>query len=98
MLRALQLKDDGTRKTRLGGMSDGGWVQSIATTLINKECIDLNLPGNMFIQRSVFGMEGRIVADKYVPALNNGERLKLVNEQGSMDAAISIDYFVELFP
>ena len=98
MLRALQLNEDGTRKTKLGGMSDGGWVQSIATTLINKECIDLNLPGNMFIQRSVFGMEGRIVADKYVPSINGGERLKLVNEQGSMDAVISIDYFVELFP
>ena len=98
MLRALQLEEDGSRKTKLGGMSDGGWVQSIVTTLINKECIDLNLPGNMFIQRSVFGMEGRVVADKYVPSINGGERLKLVNEQGSMDAVISIDYFVEMFP
>jgi hypothetical protein len=80
MLRALQLEEDGSRKTKLGGMSDGGWVQSIVTTLINKECIDLNLPGNMFIQRSVFGMEGRIVSDKYVPSINGGERLKLVNE------------------
>lgn len=98
MLRSLQLNEDGTRKTKLSAMSDGGWVQSIVSTLINKECIDLNLPGNMFIQRSVFGMEGKVVSDKYVPSINNGQRLQMINEQGSMDAAISVDFFVEMFP
>lgn len=99
LLKSLEVDSEkNTRRSKLGAMSDGGWVQSIVASLINKDVIDFNLPGNMFIQRSVFGMEGKVLSDKYVPSINNGERLKLVNEQGSMDAVISIDYFVEMFP
>lgn len=99
MLKALEVDSEhNKRRAKLGAMSDGGWVQSIVASLINKDLIDFNLPGNMFIQRSVFGMEGKVLSDKYVPSINNGERLQLVNERGSMDAVISIDYFVEMFP
>lgn len=99
MLKALEVDSEhNKRRAKLGAMSDGGWVQSIVASLINKDLIDFNLPGNMFIQRSVFGMEGKVLSDKYVPSINNGERLQLVNNQGSMDAVISIDYFVEMFP
>ena len=99
MLKALEVDSEhNKRRAKLGAMSDGGWVQSIVASLINKDIIDFNLPGNMFIQRSVFGMEGKVLSDKYVPSINNGDRLQLVNEQGSMDAVISIDYFVEMFP
>ena len=32
------------------------------------------------------------------PELNGGKPLQLINEEGSMDAVISIDYFKDIIP
>jgi len=34
------------------------WIQSIITSMINKNVIDINMPGAAFIQRSAWSMEG----------------------------------------
>jgi hypothetical protein len=46
-------------KCPLNSVSNMRWIESIVISQINKEVVDINLPGNAYYQRSVFGMEGR---------------------------------------
>jgi hypothetical protein len=100
------VEEDGVQrfKVPLEAMSSIDWIQSIIVSKINKEVCDINVKGNAFYQRSVWGMEGKpkILNDKQVnfklANINNGEDLKLVNEDGSMDAVISIDFFEDIIP
>ena len=85
----------------LEAMSSVDWIQSILVSKINKKITDINIKGNAFYQRSVWGMEGKptILSDKYLDkSINNGDDLQVVNEKGSMDAVISIDYFMDIIP
>lgn len=85
----------------LEAMSSVDWIQSILVSKINKKITDINIKGNAFYQRSVWGMEGKptILSDKYLDkSINNGDDLQVVNERGSMDAVISIDYFMDIIP
>lgn len=86
-------------KAPLSATTDAQWIESILISTINKEVIDINTPGSSFVQRSVFAIEaedgeGQIQgADFY-----NGQKLEMINEDGSMDAVISIDYFDNILP
>ena len=92
-------------KIDINAVSNMAWAESIMCSQINKQVIDINLPGNAFYQRSVFGMEGpAIVSDEYLKnnkqdyLINGGKPLQMINEKGSMDAVVSIDYFMHLIP
>lgn len=91
-------------KVPLEAMSSVDWIQSIIVSKINNEVCDINVKGNAFYQRSVWGMEGRprVLSDKQVNFkmnnINNGEDLLPINEDGSMDAVISMDFFEEIIP
>jgi hypothetical protein len=81
--------------------SDINWIQSIIASAVNKRIVDINTPGNLFIQRSVWGMEGntKIRGDENLPkSINGGNKLKLINEEGSMDCVLSIDFFEHILP
>ena len=95
----------------LAAQSDPHWIESILTSALNKRIVDVKTPGNAFYQRSVFAMEGHIVSDdEYdtLPAaarkiinwqtLNEGKQLQFINNDGSMDGVISIDYFEHIIP
>lgn len=95
----------------LAAQSDPHWIESILTSALNKRIVDVKTPGNAFYQRSVFAMEGNVISDdEYdkLPAaakklinwqtLNEGKQLQFVNNDGSMDAVISIDYFEHIIP
>lgn len=95
----------------LAAQSNLHWIESILTSALNKRIIDVKTPGNAFYQRSVFAMEGNVISDdEYdkLPAaakklinwqtLNDGKQLQFVNNDGSMDAVISIDYFEHIIP
>lgn len=95
----------------LAAQSDPHWIESILTSALDKRIIDVKTPGNAFYQRSIFAMEGHIVSDdEYdtLPAaarkiinwqtLNEGKQLQFINNDGSMDAVISIDYFEHIIP
>ena len=86
----------------LNAVSEMGWAESIINSHINSEVIDITMPGNAYYQRSVFGMEGKtIMSDEEAGesyTINNGKPLQMINEDGSMDAVISIDYFMHLIP
>lgn len=107
---------DGKFRVPLEAMSNIAWIESIIISHINKEIIDINLPGNAFYQRTPFGMEGspiRIVSDQTLDSIEDksglekmiakakkqfqiysGRSLKAINNDGSMDCIISIDYFM----
>lgn len=95
----------------LAAQSDPHWIESILTSALDKRIIDVKTPGNAFYQRSVFAMEGNLISDdEYdkLPAaakkliswqtLNEGKQLQFINNDGSMDAVISIDYFEHIIP
>lgn len=92
-VRELKTKDSPI----LNSVTNMAWIESILISFINKNVIDINLPGNAFYQRSVFGMEG-IVGDDQFPVLANGRNLQMINEEGSMDAVVSIDFFYNIIP
>lgn len=91
-------------KVPLEAMSSIDWIESILISKINKKVIDIQTSGNAFYQRSVWGMEGKptVLTDQdasfQTQQLNGGEKLKLVNNDGSMDAIISIDFFSDIIP
>lgn len=87
----------------LSATSDAQWIESIIISTINRKIIDIVTPGSSFVQRSVFAMEsssvegGSIQSDVNMsPTINNGKKLQMINEDGSMDAVISIDYFDDI--
>lgn len=84
-------------KVPMAAMSSTAWVESIISSIINRKVINVNLPGNAYYQRSVFGIddEARTVVGKDI---YNGNKLQMINKEGSMDAVISIDYFYHIIP
>lgn len=109
----IKIDADGSKHLNvpLAAQSDPHWIESILTSALNKRIVDIKTPGNAFYQRSVFAMEGNIVSDdEYdkLPAaarkviswqtLNEGKQLQFINNDGSMDAVISIDYFEHIIP
>jgi hypothetical protein len=85
-------------------MSSANWLQSIIVSRINKAVLDINVTGNAFYQRSVWGMEGKgtiLTQDDVTAAgitINNGNDLLMINEDGSMDAVVSIDFYYDIIP
>lgn len=86
-------------KLTLDAIGNSNWIQSILASMINKDVVDTNTPGKAFIQRSAWLMEGKsqIIDDSNLPpSINNGNSLKVINEEGSMDCVLSIDFFSEI--
>lgn len=82
-------------------VSNVQWLETIINSVINKNAIDITFKGNAFYQRSVFGMDSpmKVISDKDSKyELNGGKPLQMINEEGSMDAVISIDYFKDIIP
>ena len=82
-------------------VSNVQWLETIINSVINKNAIDITFKGNAFYQRSVFGMDSpmKVISDKDSKyELNGGRPLQMINEEGSMDAVISIDYFKDIIP
>lgn len=103
---------DGEGKTRyrlnmpLDAVQSSNFLESKIISSINKAVIDTKTPGAAFIQRSVWSMEGttlydsrkgNIVSDDDIaPSINGGESLQMVNEEGSMDCVLSVDFFTKI--
>lgn len=88
-------------KVEMDAQGSSEWIQSIIASLVNKRVVEINTPGDLFIQRSIWGMEGKthVTGDKDLPqSINGGEKLKMINENGSMDCVLSIDFFDSIIP
>ena len=105
LIQAIQY-DPTTKKLvcPLAATTDAAWIESIFISTMNKHVVDITTPGKSFIQRSVFGIEGKtgeglIKGDEGMAAdINDGQKLQMINEEGSMDCVISIDYFRDIIP
>lgn len=100
VLQSVELDDNGEFSTPLSSVGNASWVESILISKINKDIIDINLPGTSFTQRSVFAIEdGSLQSDKNMDiSVNGGKRLQMINSEGTMDAVMSIDFFESLLP
>lgn len=100
VLQSVELDDNGEFNVPLSSVGNASWVESILISKINKDIIDINLPGTSFIQRSVFAIEdGSLQSDKNMDiSINGGKRLQMINSEGTMDAVVSIDFFESLLP
>lgn len=89
----------GRMNLSLSAISNNGWLESRTISLIDKEVIDVNLPGGAFIQRSAFGLAADqvdVISDKM---LNNGKPLKTIDEKdGSLQSIVSINLFKHFIP
>lgn len=91
--------ETGRMNLSLSAISNNSWLESRIISMINKEVIDVNLPGGAFIQRSAFGMAADqmdVISDKM---LNNGVALKTIDEKdGSLQAIVGINLFKHIIP
>ena len=91
--------ETGKMKLNLSAISNNSWLESRFLSTVNKEVIDINLPGGAFIQRSAFGLaadQADVISDKM---LNNGVALKTIDEKdGSLQAIVSINLFKHIIP
>ena len=89
----------GSMNAPIASTADASWMESMLISAANKDIIDIMTPGSSFIQRSVFAIEGKNgEGDIQGQEIYNGKRLQMINEEGSMDAVISIDYFQDILP
>lgn len=89
----------GLMNAPIASTADASWMESMLISAANKDIIDIMTPGSSFIQRSVFAIEGKNGEGGIQgQEVYNGKRLQMINEEGSMDAVISIDYFQDILP
>lgn len=87
----------GSMNAPIASTADASWMESMLISAANKDIIDIMTPGSSFIQRSVFAIEGKNGEGGIQgQEVYNGKRLQMINEEGSMDAVISIDYFQDI--
>lgn len=100
LLEALQLNKDKELNCPIAATSDSSWIESIFKATIDKAIIKIPTPGNSFVQRSVFAVEGSQTKGGKIEgrSVYNGHKLQMINKDGSMDAVISIDYFDYILP
>lgn len=89
----------GSMNAPIASTADAIWMESMLISAANKDIIDIMTPGSSFIQRSVFAIEGKNGEGSIQgQEIYNGKRLQMINEEGSMDAVVSIDYFYDILP
>ena len=100
LLEALTIDKDGKLSIPLAATSDASWIESILISTINKYIVKIPTPGNSFVQRSIFAMEGSKTEGGKIKSVSiyNGKKLQMINNDNSMDAVISIDYFDYILP
>lgn len=82
----------------LSSLSDNKWLESRFISMINKQVIDVHIPGGAFIQRSTLGLEATSTKVVTPNMINYGRVLKSINEEGSMDSVVSISLFKYFIP
>lgn len=92
-------QETGSMNAPIAATADASWMESMLISAANKDIIDITTPGSSFIQRSVFAIEGKNGEGSIQgQEIYNGKRLQMINEECSMDAVISIDYFQDILP
>ena len=82
-------------------MSSRNWIESRIISLVNKTVVDINTKGGAAIQMSNFGFK-KTATIEYNPndmsPLNNGNSLKFLRDNGSMEVMLSTNFFRHIVP
>lgn len=94
--------EDGKLIVPISVLGSTNWVQSIITSIVNKDLVDIVGPGETFYQRSAWAMEGKqqatwLCEDQIHYEINHGAPLQMLNEDKSTDCVLSIDFFDYIF-
>lgn len=98
------LDENGKFKVPLSASTVAKQLVTKVISKVNKETVDINLPGGTFVQMSSFGLKSitkvkASEADQYSKyMINGGDRLKLKNTDNSMDCVISINLLRHIIP
>lgn len=85
--------------TPLDAISNNKFLESRYISRVNKDIVDVHMPGGAFIQRSAFGLEATSLDVVSERMINDGKPLLTVNEtDGSMDSVVSINLFKHMIP
>ena len=99
VLSGLRIDENGDLIMPLDALSDNKWLESRFISMMNKETVDVHMPGGAFIQRSAFGMEATAQDVITEDMINDGKPLLMINEEdGSMDSVVSINLFKHIIP
>lgn len=100
VIQGFMLNSSGEFNIPLAATSSRGWVESRIISYINKEVIDINTPGGSAVQMSSFGFKatGSRKQEAFGYALNNGDKLRFLNDDGSMDIMLSTNFFRHIVP
>ena len=100
-IEGLGLDKDGEFIVPLEATSNRRWVESRLISYVNKTVVDLNTKGGAAIQMSSFGFKttgARKQKDGEFNLFNNGEELKFLREDGSMEVMLSTNFFRHIVP
>lgn len=98
IVSGLKTKDDAFVMP-LSALSDNKWLESRFISMINKEVVDVHMPGGAFIQRSAFGLEATSQNVITEDMINDGKPLLMINSKdGSMDSVVSINLLKHIIP
>ena len=99
ILSGLRVDENGDLLMPLDALSDNKWLESRFISMINKDVVDVHMPGGAFIQRSAFGLEATAQDVITENMINDGKPLLMINEEdGSMDSVVSINLFKHIIP
>lgn len=99
VLSGLRIDENGDLIMPLDALSDNKWLESRFISMMNKEVVDVHMPGGAFIQRSAFGVEATAQDVITENMINKGKPLLMINEEdGSMDSVVSINLFKHIIP
>lgn len=104
MIDQVALNENGEFKVPLSASPVAKQLVTKIISSVNKETVDINLPGGTFVQMSSFGLKSITKVkeseageySKYI--INGGNRLKLKNDDNSMDCVISINLLRHIIP
>ena len=101
VINALQLDQNGDFNISISAMSSRNWIESRIISLVNKTVVDINTKGGAAIQMSNFGFK-KTSTIEYNPndmsPLNNGNPLKFLRKNGSMEVMLSTNFFRHIVP
>lgn len=100
VIEGFKLDASGEFKVPLAATSSRRWVESRLISYVNKHVVDLNTPGGSAVQMSSFGFKatGARKQSALGFAINDGKKLRFLNEDGSMDVVLSTNFFRHIVP
>lgn len=101
IVQCLTLDENGEFNMPVAALSSRNWIESRIISLVNKSVVDINTKGGAAIQMSNFGFKRTQpieYANGELQALNNGNALRFLKDNGSMEIMLSTNFFRHIVP